>query len=614
MSDDKFSVLKSTFGYSTFREGQEKIIDSLINGRDTLAVMPTGGGKSLCYQIPALLKPGVTLVVSPLVSLMKDQVMNLIQNGVKAAYINSSLTPEQIRTVLLRAARGLYKIIYIAPERLSSHNFLRFAQNALIDYLAVDEAHCVSKWGQDFRPAYLEIAPFIEALPQRPVVGAFTATATSHVREDMRRLLGLDCPLTVVTGFDRKNLFFEVRHPADKTAELLKLIKDFKGKSGIVYCSTRKNVDEVVKKLTERGISVAGYHAGMGDAERSQSQDDFVNDRKPVVVATNAFGMGIDKSNVSFVIHYNMPGDMESYYQEAGRAGRDGTPARCILLYGASDIQTHLFFIEHQGEGSTSDEQTILQLQEIARGRLKKMYEYCFTSKCLRAFILDYFGEKAPSECGYCGNCTQLKESVDITIDAQKIMSCVKRANEAWGQTTIIDILRGSKAAKLRNNGLDKLTTYGIMKEVPEQRIRDMIRFLLSNECLTVDGVDYPKLMLGQKAWDVLRGRVTLIAELPEIETRQVKKEQSQRRRAQLVESTCSALYDTLKELRAKIASEKGVPAFMVFTNATLADMSVKMPRNHAEFMEVSGVGERKAREYEERFLAAVAAWVADNS
>jgi len=614
MSDEKFHILKSTFGYSAFRDGQEEIVDSLCSGRDTLGVMPTGGGKSLCYQIPALLGDGVTLVVSPLVSLMKDQVMNLIQNGVKAAYINSSLTPEQIRIVLSRASQGWYKIIYIAPERLASHGFMRFAQNAPINYLAVDEAHCVSKWGQDFRPAYLEIAPFVAALPRRPVVGAFTATATPRVRDDMCKLLALNEPLTVVTGFDRKNLFFEVRHPSDKNAELLKLVRDFKGKSGIIYCSTRRNVDDVVHKLNESGISAVGYHAGMEDQERSRNQDDFVNDRKPLVVATNAFGMGIDKSNVSFVIHYNMPGDMESYYQEAGRAGRDGTPARCILLYGSSDVQTQLFFIDHIGESSSYDEQTVEQLKEIARGRLKIMYEYCFTDTCLRAFILDYFGEKSPERCGYCGNCTKVKEKVEITIDAQKILSCVKRANEAWGQKTIIDILRGSKAMKLSNNGLDQLSTYGIMKSVPEQRIRDIIRFLLSSGYLAVDGLEYPKLVLGAKAWDVLRGRVSLTAELPEIETRQVKKEQSRQRREQLVESSRSALYDRLKELRAEIAAEKGVPAFMVFTNASLADMSVKMPRTHVEFMEVSGVGERKAKEYEERFLAAIAAWLAENS
>ncbi|MBP5212062.1 MAG: RecQ family ATP-dependent DNA helicase [Pyramidobacter sp.] len=528
---DKYSILKDCFGYSTFREGQEAIIDALLAGRDTLAVMPTGAGKSLCYQIPALLGDGLTLVISPLVSLMKDQVMNLKQLGVAGAYINSTLTPAQITTVLSRAAQGQYKIIYVAPERLSSFGFQRFVQNAPVDYVAVDEAHCVSKWGQDFRPAYLEISPFIKSLPRRPVVGAFTATATEVVREDMTALLGLREPFNIVTGFDRKNLFYEVRHPSDRSAETLRIVRDLEGKSGIVYCATRKAVEEVQKMLADHGIPAVRYHAGLDERERTVNQEDFVNDRKPVMVATNAFGMGIDKSNVSYVIHYNMPGDMESYYQEAGRAGRDGTPARCILLYGPQDVRTQLFFIEHLGEEGGQDENTIREQQELARTRLRQMYDYCFTNGCLRAYILGYFGETAAEKCGYCGNCTCELEQVDITIDAQKILSCVKRAHERWGVKVIVDILRGSRAAKLRTNGLDRLSTYGIMKDVPEQRVRNIIRFLIQEQYLASDGIEYPLLVLGAKAWDVLRDRIPLTALLPPLETRAVKKEQSQQRR-----------------------------------------------------------------------------------
>ena len=610
---DKYSILKDCFGYSTFREGQEAIIDALLAGRDTLAVMPTGAGKSLCYQIPALLGDGLTLVISPLVSLMKDQVMNLKQLGVAGAYINSTLTSAQITTVLSRAAQGQYKIIYVAPERLSSFGFQRFVQNAPIDYVAVDEAHCVSKWGQDFRPAYLEISPFIKSLPKRPVVGAFTATATEVVRDDMTALLDLREPFNIVTGFDRKNLFYEVRHPSDRSAETLRIVRDLEGKSGIVYCATRKAVEEVQKMLADHGIPAVRYHAGLDERERTVNQEDFVNDRKPVMVATNAFGMGIDKSNVSYVIHYNMPGDMESYYQEAGRAGRDGTPARCILLYGPQDVRTQLFFIEHLGEEGGQDDETIREQQELARTRLRQMYDYCFTNGCLRAYILGYFGEAAAEKCGYCGNCTRVLEQVDITIDAQKILSCVKRAQERWGVKVIVDILRGSRAAKLRTNGLDRLSTYGIMKDVPEQRVRDIIRFLIQEQYLASDGIEYPLLVLGAKAWDVLRDRIPLTALLPPLETRAVKKEQSQQRRAQLAETTRSALYERLKALRMEIAAEKGVPAFMVMTNATLADMSVKMPRDREEFLHVSGIGERKAQEYSECFLEAIRLWLSEN-
>lgn len=610
--DEKLKILKQYFGYSSFRPGQEKTIDALLGGRDTFAVMPTGAGKSICYQIPALLGRGVSLVVSPLVSLMKDQVMSLVQMGVKAAYINSSLTPAQIRVVLDRACGGQYKIIYVAPERLLTGGFLQFAQNAPIDYVTVDEAHCVSKWGQDFRPSYLDVRTFVSGLPKRPVLGAFTATATAEVRKDVVDLLGLERPYKVVTGFDRKNLFYEVRRPTDRRAELLRIVKDFSGRSGIVYCATRKNVDEICEMLRDRNVPAARYHAGLDDAERSRSQDDFVNDRVGVMVATNAFGMGIDKSNVSYVVHYNMPGDMESYYQEAGRAGRDGEPAWCILLYGAQDVRTQLFFIERMGENSETAAGNLNELQELARLRLKGMIDYCFTSGCLRAYILKYFGEEPPARCDNCGNCQRVLEQVDVTIDAQKILSCVKRAHEAWGVKVIMDVLRGSKAAKLRENGLDGLTTYGIMADVSEQRLRDTIFYLTQEKYLASSGGQYPRLILGERAAEVLRDRKNITAPLPQIESRTVRGEKKKRMQAQMTSGSRPELYERLKALRFEIARAKGVPAFMVFTNAALTDMSEKMPRNIDEFLEISGVGERKAAEYGERFVAAIADWLSE--
>lgn len=610
--DEKLKILKQYFGYSSFRPGQEKTIDALLGGRDTFAVMPTGAGKSICYQIPALLGRGVSLVVSPLVSLMKDQVMSLVQMGVKAAYINSSLTPAQIRVVLDRACGGQYKIIYVAPERLLTGGFLQFAQNAPIDYVTVDEAHCVSKWGQDFRPSYLDVRTFVSGLPKRPVLGAFTATATAEVRKDVVDLLGLERPYKVVTGFDRKNLFYEVRRPTDRRAELLRIVKDFSGRSGIVYCATRKNVDEICEMLRDRNVPAARYHAGLDDAERSRSQDDFVNDRVGVMVATNAFGMGIDKSNVSYVVHYNMPGDMESYYQEAGRAGRDGEQAWCILLYGAQDVRTQLFFIERMGENSETAAGNLNELQELARLRLKGMIDYCFTSGCLRAYILKYFGEEPPARCDNCGNCQRVLEQVDVTIDAQKILSCVKRAHEAWGVKVIMDVLRGSKAAKLRENGLDGLTTYGIMADVSEQRLRDTIFYLTQEKYLASSGGQYPRLILGERAAEVLRDRKNITAPLPQIESRTVRGEKKKRMQAQMTSGSRPELYERLKALRFEIARAKGVPAFMVFTNAALTDMSEKMPRNIDEFLEISGVGERKAAEYGERFVAAIADWLSE--
>ena len=403
--DSKFTALKNIFGYDTFREGQETLVDSVISGRDVLGIMPTGAGKSICFQLPALLFSGITIVVSPLISLMKDQVAALNQLGVHAAYINSSLTEGQYRKAMEFARRGRYKIIYVAPERLLTEAFQLLVQEVEISMVAVDEAHCISQWGQDFRPSYLKIVAFIDMLPKRPVIAAYTATATKQVKEDIVCILGLCDPTVVVTGYDRKNLYFAVKKPKDKKRLLLEYLEKNGDKSGVIYCNTRKAVEEVWQFLLEGGYPATRYHAGLSDDERKQNQDDFIYDVRPVMVATNAFGMGIDKSNVRYVIHYNMPKDIESYYQEAGRAGRDGEPAECLLYYAGQDVRVNEFLINSQGENSELDEEERKLIQERDLERLRKMTFYCFTDECLRDYILRYFGEYGGDYCGECAKC-----------------------------------------------------------------------------------------------------------------------------------------------------------------------------------------------------------------
>ena len=428
----KHEILKRYFGYDSFRTGQEALVDALLGGRNVLGIMPTGAGKSLCYQIPALMMSGITLVISPLISLMKDQVNALVQQGVSAAYLNRSLTESQYAKALKNAANGRYKIIYVAPERLESVSFMNMCRAVKISMVAVDEAHCVSQWGQDFRPGYLNIRKFITKLHYRPVIGAFTATATEEVKADIIRLLGLNNPIAVTTGFDRPNLYFSVLRPKSKPNELLKLLKERRGKSGIVYCSTRKKVEEVCDMLNARGVSATRYHAGLEDTERIKNQDDFVYDRKQVMVATNAFGMGIDKSNVGFVIHYNMPKNLESYYQEAGRAGRDGTEADCILLYSKSDVMTCRYFIENieYNPDLTAEQNAAFRQKE--EERLKYMTFYCTTSDCLRGFMLRYFGDDYKTSCGKCSNCLTEFDTEDVTVEAQKILSCIIKTGQHY--------------------------------------------------------------------------------------------------------------------------------------------------------------------------------------
>ena len=609
---DPHSILKKVFGYDSFRPGQEDIVRRLLDGQDVLAVMPTGAGKSICYQVPALLLPGITIVVSPLVSLMKDQVGALVQAGVAAAFLNNSLTDNQKALMLRRAREGWYKIIYVAPERLEMPGFQRFAQEKLISMVTVDEAHCISQWGQDFRPSYLRIKEFVDSLPNRPVVGAFTATATARVRDDIRSHLELHQPYEVTTGFDRPNLYFETRRalPSQKPKELLDLVLREGDNAGIVYCSTTKQVDETARLLQSRGIRAAAYHAKLDAEVRRKNQDDFLYDRVQIMVATNAFGMGIDKSNVSFVIHYNMPKNMESYYQEAGRAGRDGEAADCILLYNGQDVRTAEFLIEHSHENDDDsiDEKTRRALIERDMERLRQMTFYATTTDCLRRYILNYFGEKAPVCCGHCGNCDTNFEEVDATMDARKILSCVYRLDERrlhFGKTVVAAVLTGSKSEQIGRFSLHTLSTYGIMSEQTAVRVRQLIDVLLERGLLTADPERYNALFLTKTGNALMRGRGELHIRLP-----REKKPETVRRTEELSADVDEKLFEKLRALRTKVAQRAGVPPYVVFSNATLADMAARQPKSEYELLGVRGVGEAKARRYGAEFVDCIRAYL----
>ena len=597
-------ILKQYFGYDSFRPGQDELVQAILSGRDTLGIMPTGAGKSICYQVPALALPGLTLVVSPLISLMKDQVGALNEAGVPAACINSAMSFEEMRDALYFAGRGQYKLLYVAPERLTAPFFLDFARRVPISMVTVDEAHCISQWGQDFRPSYLKILDFLAALPQRPLVSAFTATATAEVRDDIIRALGLEEPFVITTGFDRPNLYFAVEKPSSKPSALLAHLMQRRDKSGIVYCSTRKTVEEVCDMLLSRGLPATRYHAGLDPEERLANQDDFLYDRKTVMVATNAFGMGIDKSNVSFVIHYNMPKNMESYYQEAGRAGRDGEAADCILLYNGQDVRTAEFLIEHshENEDESMDEKTRRQLIERDMERLKQMTFYATTTDCLRRYILNYFGEKAPLCCGHCGNCDTNFEEVDATMDARKILSCVYRLDERrlhFGKTVVAAVLTGSKSEQINRFHLDTLSTYNIMHEQTAVRVRQLIDVLLERGLLTADPERYNALFLTQTGNALMRGRGELRIKLP----REKKPEPAARRTEELAADVDEKLFEKLRTLRTKVAQRAGVPPYVVFSNATLADMAARQPKSEYELLGVRGVGEAKARRYGAEFV-----------
>ena len=589
-------ILKEYFGHSAFRGRQKELVDALLEGHDVLGVMPTGAGKSVCYQVPALLVPGLTLVISPLISLMKDQVQALEQAGIPAACLNSTMPADAQRAVFARAYRGELRLLYAAPERLPGLQNL--FERVPLAFVAVDEAHCISQWGQDFRPSYGKITDFLAAVPERPPVGAFTATATEAVRRDIVRLLGLRDPLVCVSGFDRPNLTFMTEKPRDKREHLVTLLRERIGQSGIVYCTTRKAVDEVCELLTSRGFAAGRYHAGLDADERRENQEDFLFDRTQIMVATNAFGMGIDKSNVSFVIHYNLPQNLESYYQEAGRAGRDGSPADCILLYSPGDVRTCEFLIEHGHDNEELDERTRHLLIERDRERLRQMVFYATTTDCLRRFILKYFGEQAPLSCDNCSNCLTNFELVDATLEAQKIVSCVFRLAQrgrSVGKSAIADILHGADNARIRQNDFASLSTYGIMREDSMKHIRDLLDRLIEEGYLISTGGEYPVVKLCAKSDDIIRRRLPFAVKLP-----RDKRKQDGRK------ITESSLYEALRALRAEIAAQEKVPAYVVFSNATLQDMCARRPITPSELLEVSGVGRAKADKYGDAFLACI--------
>lgn len=614
---DKNSVLKHYFGYISFRPSQEQLIDALLSGRDVLGVMPTGAGKSMCYQIPAIMMNGVTIVISPLISLMKDQVAALMHVGIPAAFINSSLNAVQYQDVFHRAKKGKYKIIYVAPERLATSEFTRFAANVQISLIAVDEAHCISQWGQDFRPSYLKIVNFIDQLPYRPTIGAFTATATPEIKNDIIRLLRLREPLNLTAGFDRPNLFFEVVKPNNKRAYMWEYIARHRDKIGIVYCATRKTVEKVCDELLRNGILATRYHAGLEDDERQQNQEDFVCDRSRVMVATNAFGMGINKSNISYVIHYNMPKNIESYYQEAGRAGRDGEPADCIMLFSSGDVQTAKYLIKNsvKNEDLTAEELKAVLSKDWER--LDKMVRYCKTNSCLRQYILHYFGEKYQSKCGNCGNCRSKFVQKNITIEAQKILSGIARVEKQYayglGVTLISGMLHGSGEQRILRLGLDKLSTYGVMHDIKRKKIHEYINYLVSEGYLEVTKGEYPVLRITDSAREVLfrDKNITMPVRIAYENLNSPEKTSKHQRPASSVSNSMhtsldKSLLTALKDLRAKLAKETGIPAYMIFSNSTLSDMVEKMPRTVIEFLNVSGVGEVKAKRYGEQFLNAI--------
>ena len=593
----KEEALKTYFGYDAFRGGQEPVIDALLSGRDAMGIMPTGAGKSVCYQIPALLLPGITLVISPLVSLMRDQVTQLVQMGVPAAYLNSTLTFKQYLLALERARAGRYKIIYVAPERLETEGFQSFAQAADISLVAVDEAHCISQWGQDFRPSYLNIPAFVEGLLRRPPVGAFTATTTPEVQEDIARLLSLRNPLRITTGFNRENLYFEVRQPSDKRAALLELVRSRPGKCGIVYCSTRKAVEEVCALLRERGVSATRYHAGLEPEERQRNQEDFLYDRALVMVSTNAFGMGIDKSDVRYVIHYNMPKDLESYYQEAGRAGRDGLPSSCILLFSGQDVRTGEFLITHGEPREELDAKTAELLRERDLQRLRRMTAYCRTQRCLRQYLLQYFGEFASDYCGACYNCLHNFEEVDVSREAQIIVRCVAELGQHFGVGVVAETLCGADTEKIRKFHMEREPSYGLLKDLTQVQVRERIRFLLDTGTLQLSSGPYPVVLLGKP----------LSADTPLL-MRVAREESSfaKRRPPEELDDRQSELFSRLRVLRASVARRQGVPAYVVFSDKTLRELAVAWPQTIEEFRAVSGVGDAKAARYGKAFLAEI--------
>lgn len=602
-------TLKHYFGYDSFREGQKNIIDSIMEGRDVLAIMPTGAGKSICYQVPALMLSGITIVVSPLISLMQDQVKALNEAGIHAAYINSSLTEGQINKALSLAAGGRYKIIYVAPERLETYGFLEFSRQADISMVTVDEAHCISQWGQDFRPSYLKIVDFVDGLDKRPIVSAFTATATEEVKNDILCILKLNNPDVTVTGFDRENLYYSVEHVHKKDDFVVDYVEKHPNDSGIIYCSTRKNVDKVFEILFKKGVAVTKYHAGLDTGTRKDNQDDFIYDRTPVIVATNAFGMGIDKSNVRYVIHYNMPQSMENYYQEAGRAGRDGENSQCILLFSAQDIMINKFLLDNK-DFSGLDEEDALLVRQHDMQRLKAMEGYCRTTGCLRNYILNYFGEKVGKPCDNCGNCHREYTQTDMTMQARKVVECVKEMRGRYGLVIVVGTLMGADRARLKEIGADNYKSYGALNDCNEATIRSLISQLIEEGYLCQTDDRYSVLKLGDvSALENEDTHVVLRTYESKQPVRTGKPKKPARQKARSTDALTAAgykLFEQLRKLRLELAKEEAVPPYIIFSDKTLIDMCVKLPKNEYDMLNVSGVGENKFKKYGARFLEVI--------
>lgn len=597
-------TLKTYFGYDTFREGQEKIVEAILTNRDVLAIMPTGAGKSICYQIPALILPGITLVISPLISLMQDQVKALNDAGIHAAFINSSLTENQISKALYLAASGRYKIIYVAPERLENYEFLEFARNVEISMVTVDEAHCISQWGQDFRPSYLKIVEFVKNLPKRPIVSAFTATATEEVKNDILCTLSLADPEVVITGFDRKNLYYSVENIRRKDEFIMEYIEKHPTESGIIYCATRKNVDNLFELLFKRGVPVTRYHAGLTNETRKKNQDDFIYDRTPVIIATNAFGMGIDKSNVRYVIHYNMPQSMENYYQEAGRAGRDGENSQCILLFSLQDVMIDRMLLDNKDFSDVDEEDEYLIRQRDIR-RLQTMEGYCKTTGCLRNYILEYFGEKTSGPCDNCGNCHREYHEVDMTAEAKWVVNCVAETRGRYGLTIVLGTLMGAKRARLRELRTDQYKSYGALSGHSEAELRTLISQMTEMGYLYQTQEKYSVLKLGNITPLKDANTRVIMRTYEEKEPDKKKKIQKtvRKRSTDALTSAGYDLFEILRKLRLEIAKEESMPPYIIFSDKTLIDMCVKKPSDEEEMLNVSGVGENKLKKYGQRFL-----------